>query len=152
MLGHFRRITSLLGNLDDSSREKLASLEERLFPGAPAMQFSPTTAAESTCSAQLKKTILGMHEFHDTFHSFPGADRAKSGDLPGLSWRVHILPFVSEKPLHDQFVSFKETGSLRPPEEVAQLAVFLASDHSVGISGEIGGEAEYRDYGYGLED
>ena len=61
-------------------------------------------------------------------------------------------PEVLGKPLHDQFISFLETGGLRPPEEVAQLAVFLASDHSVGITGEIGGEAEYRDYGYGLEE
>jgi NAD(P)-dependent dehydrogenase (short-subunit alcohol dehydrogenase family) len=59
-------------------------------------------------------------------------------------------PDILGKPLHDQFVSFKESGSLKPPEEVARLAVFLASDHSVGISGEIGGEAEYRDFGFGL--
>ena len=61
-------------------------------------------------------------------------------------------PEILGKPLHSQFVSFKETGSLRPPEEVARLAVFLASDHSVGISGEIGGVAEYRDFGYGLSE
>ena len=59
-------------------------------------------------------------------------------------------PEVLGKALHAQFMSFKETGNLRPPEEVARLAVFLASDHSVGITGEIGGAAEYRDFGYGL--
>ena len=61
-------------------------------------------------------------------------------------------PEVLGKPLHDQFMSFKEIGSLTSPDEVAQLAVFLASDHSVGISGEIGGAAEYRDFGYGLSE
>jgi len=59
-------------------------------------------------------------------------------------------PDILGKPLHDQFVSFKEGGHLTPPEEVAQLAVFLASDHSVGITGEIGGAADFRDFGYGL--
>ncbi|UCF89217.1 MAG: SDR family oxidoreductase [bacterium] len=59
-------------------------------------------------------------------------------------------PEVLGKALHDQFVSFKETGSLRPPEEVARLVLFLTSDSSVGITGEIGGPAEYRDYGFGL--
>jgi NAD(P)-dependent dehydrogenase (short-subunit alcohol dehydrogenase family) len=59
-------------------------------------------------------------------------------------------PEILGKALHAQFVSFKETGNLRPPEEVARLAVFLTSDHSVGITGEIGGAAEFRDFGYGL--
>jgi len=59
-------------------------------------------------------------------------------------------PEVLGKALHAQFMSFKETGHLRPPDEVALLAVFLASDHSVGITGEIGGAAEFRDFGYGL--
>jgi 3-oxoacyl-[acyl-carrier protein] reductase len=48
-------------------------------------------------------------------------------------------PDILGKALYDQFMSFKETGYLRPPGEVAMLAVFLASDHSVGITGEIGG-------------
>jgi 3-oxoacyl-[acyl-carrier protein] reductase len=61
-------------------------------------------------------------------------------------------PEVLGKALHAQFMSFKETGNLRPPGEVARLAVFLASDHSVGITGEIGGAAEYRDFGYGLSE
>ena len=60
-------------------------------------------------------------------------------------------PDILGSPLHNQFVAFKEAGSLRSPEEVAPLAVFLASDHSVGITGEIGGAAEYRDFGFGLE-
>ena len=61
-------------------------------------------------------------------------------------------PDILGSPLHNQFVAFKEAGNLRSPEEVAPLAVFLASDHSVGITGEIGGAAEYRDFGYGLSE
>jgi len=61
-------------------------------------------------------------------------------------------PEVLGKPLHSQFVSFKETGSLKAPEEVAELAVFLASDNSVGITGEVGGTAEFSDFGYGLSE
>ncbi len=61
-------------------------------------------------------------------------------------------PEVLGKALHDQFVSFKEGGHLKSPEEVASLAVFLASDHAIGITGEIGGAAEFKDYGYGLSE
>jgi len=75
----------------------------------------------------------------------PGVmDTSMQEEIRGLG------PEVLGKPLYDQFVSFKEGGHLRPPEEVAQLAVFLASEHSVGITGEIGGAAEFRDFGYGL--
>jgi len=59
-------------------------------------------------------------------------------------------PEVLGKALHDQFLFFKSAGQLKPPEEVAKLVVFLASDNSEGITGEIGGAAEYRDYGFGL--
>lgn len=59
-------------------------------------------------------------------------------------------PGILSKTLHDQFLMFKEGGHLRQPEEVAKLAVFLSSDEATGITGEIGGEAEFRDYGYGL--
>jgi hypothetical protein len=61
-------------------------------------------------------------------------------------------PEILGKALHDQFVSFKTTGSLKPPEDVAKLSVFLCSNQSVGVTGEIGGEAEYRDYGFGLSE
>jgi NAD(P)-dependent dehydrogenase (short-subunit alcohol dehydrogenase family) len=75
----------------------------------------------------------------------PGVmDTSMQEEIRGLG------PEILGKALHDQFMSFKETGHLRAPEKVAMLAVFLASDHSVGITGEIGGAAEYKDYGYGL--
>jgi NAD(P)-dependent dehydrogenase (short-subunit alcohol dehydrogenase family) len=54
--------------------------------------------------------------------------------------------------LYEQFMSFKRDGHLKQPEDVAKLAIFLSSDDVVGISGEIGGEEDFRDYGYGLND
>ena len=75
---------------------------------------------------------------------------------PGVmdtSMQEHIRslgPKVLGPPLFEQFQSFKDLGHLRPPEEAARLAVWLASEDSEGISGEIGGAAEFRDYGYGL--
>jgi NAD(P)-dependent dehydrogenase (short-subunit alcohol dehydrogenase family) len=46
------------------------------------------------------------------------------------------------------FVMMKESGRLKPPERVARLAVFLASDESNVITGEIGTENHYRQFGY----
>ena len=60
-------------------------------------------------------------------------------------------PEVLGKNIFEQFRSFKEGGHLTAPGDVAELALFLVSDVSVGITGEVGGAAEFRDYGYGLE-
>jgi NAD(P)-dependent dehydrogenase (short-subunit alcohol dehydrogenase family) len=61
-------------------------------------------------------------------------------------------PEVLGKHIYEQFNSFKEGGHLSSPGDVAELALFLVSDSSVGITGEIGGAAEFRDYGYGLSE
>lgn len=75
----------------------------------------------------------------------PGVmDTQMQEDIRGMG------PEVLGQQLYEQFLSFKEGGHLRSPDEVARLAVFLSSNDAVGISGEIGGEEEYRDYGYGL--
>jgi len=60
-------------------------------------------------------------------------------------------PGVLGKPLYEQFVLFKEEGHLKKPEDIAPLAIFLASSESDTISGEIGSAADFAAYGYGLE-
>jgi NAD(P)-dependent dehydrogenase (short-subunit alcohol dehydrogenase family) len=61
-------------------------------------------------------------------------------------------PEILGEHLYEQFVSFKEEGHLKAPEEIAQLAVFLASGDSDSITGEIGSELDYGGYGYGIGD
>ena len=57
-------------------------------------------------SNQLKKVALAVHTFHNTYNQFPiGESRIikyRDGQ-PLLSWRVHLLPFVLEDPLYQQF-------------------------------------------------
>ncbi len=50
--------------------------------------------------------------------------------------------------LHREFVAMKDEGRLKRPEQVARLAVFLASPASDGITGEIGTERDYQRYGF----
>lgn len=59
----------------------------------------------------LRQIGLAMHDYHDVYKHFPAADSAgyftdplqTKVAHPGLSWRVHILPFLEQKPLYDQF-------------------------------------------------
>jgi NAD(P)-dependent dehydrogenase (short-subunit alcohol dehydrogenase family) len=50
--------------------------------------------------------------------------------------------------LHRHFVGYYENGVLRPPANVARLALFLAYPESDGITGVIGGVEEYKRFGY----
>lgn len=54
----------------------------------------------------LRQVGLAMHNFHDTYSHFPVADgngEAGDGKKSGLSWRVHILPYVDQAVLYNQF-------------------------------------------------
>ena len=60
-------------------------------------------------------------------------------------------PEVLGEALFNQFMEFKEEGHLKSPDDIAQLAVFLASSSSDDITGEIGSEQDFMGYGYGVE-
>lgn len=57
-----------------------------------------------TNTNRFKQILLAFHNYHDVFRSFPPIDkyRDKSGKQL-LSWRVHILPFVEQSKLYEQF-------------------------------------------------
>lgn len=51
----------------------------------------------------LKQIALAMHSYHDVYKSFPATASYDKQDRPLLSWRVHLLPFVGENELYNQF-------------------------------------------------
>ena len=57
-------------------------------------------------------------------------------------------PEILGDEIYHEFLSLKERGVLKPPEKVAKLAVFLASDESDSITGENGTERFYMRLGY----
>ena len=54
----------------------------------------------------LKQIGLAFHNYHETFRKLPGAGHSADGKA-GLSWRVHLLPFLDQAPLYNQF-NFEE--------------------------------------------
>jgi len=51
----------------------------------------------------LKEIGLAFHNYHDTFARFPRADGSADGERKGLSWRVHLLPFLDQGQLYNRF-------------------------------------------------
>ena len=55
------------------------------------------------CMNHLKQIGLAMHTYHSEKKSFPPAVFVDDSGKPLLSWRVHLLPYLGEKKLYDQF-------------------------------------------------
>jgi hypothetical protein len=71
----------------------------------PALAKMAAQTAASNEMNSLRQIALGFHNYHDVYgtlpaHGGPGVEGAKG---VGLSWRVHLLPFLDEIALYEEF-------------------------------------------------
>jgi hypothetical protein len=70
------------------------------FPGLirPVLLEAQRQAAAAKEMNNLKMIGLAFHNYHDVYGAFPWHGGPGSADAPGkgLSWRVHLLPFLEE--------------------------------------------------------
>lgn len=69
----------------------------------PAVQAAREAARRMQGSNNLKQIGLAMHNFHDTYGALPAGYSSDADGNPLLSWRVHILPFIEQQGLYEQF-------------------------------------------------
>ena len=80
---------------------------KELMPAVKQLFGQVTQARVAARGMQRKNDIkllgLAFHNYHDVYRAFPrhGGDGAERQD--GLSWRVHLLPFIEEAGLYDRF-------------------------------------------------
>ena len=68
----------------------------------PAIEKARNAAKQSAKKNNLKQIGLAFHNYHGTFKGFPGAGKSADGKA-GLSWRVHLLPFIDQSALYQEF-------------------------------------------------
>lgn len=69
----------------------------------PLIQKVHEAANKRTCANNLKQILLAHHGYHDANgHFLPSGVYTKDGK-PGLSWRVHLLPFLEQGTLYKEF-------------------------------------------------
>jgi hypothetical protein len=74
--------------------------EPPLFPEDGA---SRNAEAQLASQNNLKQILLALHNYHDTYRTFPPACVYGPDGKAWHSWRVMILPFLGQKPLYDAY-------------------------------------------------
>jgi hypothetical protein len=69
----------------------------------PAVTKVRIASSRAQSQNNLKQLALAMHNYHDTYGSFPAAAICDKNGKPLLSWRVAILPFIEQDNLYKQF-------------------------------------------------
>jgi prepilin-type N-terminal cleavage/methylation domain-containing protein len=72
----------------------------------PAVQQAREAARRMQCSNNLKQLSLAMHNYHDTYNTFPSGYILQTGDhgTSGLSswgWAAFMLPFIEQSALSE---------------------------------------------------
>ncbi len=70
-----------------------------LLPAVPAAR---EPARRMQCTNHIKLIMLGLHNYHDLYGSFPPAYTVDEDDNPLHSWRVLILPFIEHPAMYTQ--------------------------------------------------
>ena len=65
----------------------------------PAVQAAREAARRMSCSNNEKQIVLAMHNYHDTFKTFPWGAR---GSTYG-TWAIHLLPYIEQSAIASQF-------------------------------------------------
>ena len=86
-----------------SLSEKDRSIQDLLAAVTPPLEQARNMARRRRSMNRLKVIALAMHRFHNANKRFPAIGTFDASGKPLLSWRVHVLPFVDQKPLYDQF-------------------------------------------------
>jgi prepilin-type processing-associated H-X9-DG protein len=60
-------------------------------------------ARRAQCTSNLKQIGLAIPSYYRAYGSFPPAYSKGPDGKPLLSWRVHILPFLEQRSLYDEF-------------------------------------------------
>lgn len=104
-----RNIFSLAMRFNKQAIVRQMGLEGLLQPEAEQSQAAedregPSIASNRIAARRLFQIALGMHNYHDTFAKFPAdVSYDRKGKKSGLSWRVHLLPFLEQAELYQQF-------------------------------------------------
>jgi len=102
----------------------------------PAIGPARQAARRSQATNNLKQIGLAMHNYHDTYRAFPAGYNADEDGKALLSWRVHVLPFIEQRQLYEQFHLDEPWDSPHNKELIEQMPEIYRSPDSSGEPGK----------------
>ena len=86
----------------------------------PAVQMTRESARRTHCANNLRQLGLGMNQHHEQHGVFPpGSEVPVRSTQVGLSWHVHMLPFIQQQALYDVInPSYGPSGQARPRNQL----------------------------------
>lgn len=66
----------------------------------PAVQKVREAAARAQCQNNLKQLALGLHNYHDTYKTFPKCPTSTNN--PSLGWTTFVLPYIEQDAIYKQ--------------------------------------------------
>jgi len=113
----------------------------------PAVQAAREAARRNVSMNNLKQIMLALLNYHDTHGQFPPHASYDENDNKLLSWRVHILPYLDQQQLYEQFRLDEPWDSAhnrklisKMPElyldPSSRLALEEGKTHYLGVQGE----------------
>lgn len=96
----------------------------------PAIQAAREAARRTQCSNNLKQLAVALHNYHDSYNSFPPA---VTGDGRRATWFLRIMPFVEMGTVYDE-INWTDSSPiwnravLRPLMETRFAAIMCPSD------------------------
>ncbi len=89
----------------------------------------------SVAGSKLLDLGLAIHNYHDTYQVFPPASTTKLH--PQLSWRVHLLPFLEQQALYEQFHLDEPWDSPHNKSLIAKIPdVYQSGDAALTAAGK----------------
>ncbi|MFO0909744.1 MAG: DUF1559 domain-containing protein [Isosphaeraceae bacterium] len=98
-----KELSSVLPDVNDQQLVYNVDLTKALAVVKAPIDAVQDSARRTECMNNLKMIGLAMHNYHDTHGTFPPAVSRDKAGKPLLSWRVHILPFLDQAALYQQF-------------------------------------------------
>ncbi len=113
----------------------------------PAVQAAREAARRSTSMNNMKQINLALHNYRDQNNSFPAQSNFNADGKPLLSWRVHILPYLEQQALYNQFHLDEPWDSEHNKNLIAKMPAIYADPssallreegrtHYLGVKGE----------------
>ena len=117
---------------DDESNQSLLQF------GAMAASSIMAPVNASTTSNRMKQFALGFHNYVSAYNAFPTyLNMSKTKAKSGLSWRVHILPFIGHNELYQEFKLDEAWDSPHNIKLLAKMPAIYLPTAEINPTGEI---------------